>query len=176
MWHDIFDTVTERAYHTRMSPTLAKPSRAQSFEPETRRVVRFRRRGASLGLGANNVTDLMGQIERGFSYQTLLSLEANSGVPLALLASVIGIPERTLARRKASGKLEPQESERLLRVSNLFEKCVELFEGDVAAAVNWLTSPKKALNHQSPLLYARTELGAREVEDLIGRMEHGVFS
>ena len=55
-----------------------------------------------------------------------------------MLASIIGIPERTLARRKAVGKLEPDESERLLRVSNLFEKSVELFEGDVTAAVNWL--------------------------------------
>ncbi len=131
---------------------------------------------ASLGLGASNISDLMRQIERGFAFETLLRLEANSGVSLALLASVIGIPERTLARRKAAGRLEPDESERLLRVSNLFEKCVELFEGDVTAAVNWLTSPKRALNHQSPLLYARTELGAREVEDLIGRLDHGVFS
>jgi len=46
----------------------------------------------------------------------------------------------------------------------------------VAAAVNWLTSPKKALNRQTPLLYARTELGAREVEDLIGRLDQGIFS
>jgi putative toxin-antitoxin system antitoxin component (TIGR02293 family) len=64
----------------------------------------------------------------------------------------------------------------LLRVSSLFEKSVDLFEGDVAAAVNWLTSPKKALNRQTPLLYARTEVGAREVEDLIGRLDHGIFS
>jgi putative toxin-antitoxin system antitoxin component (TIGR02293 family) len=87
-----------------------------------------------------------------------------------------GIPERTLARRKTAGKLAPDESERLLRIANLFEKCVELFEGDVTAAVNWLTSPKKALNQERPLMYARTEFGAREVEDLIGRLEHGVFS
>ena len=176
MWQEIFDTVAEAAYHVCMNQTVAKASSAQSFQPTTRRVVRFRRRGASLGLRTSNISDLMQQIERGFSFEALLSLEANSGVSLTLLASVIGIPERTLARRKAAGKLEPEESERLLRVSNLFEKCVELFEGDVAAAVNWLTSPKKALNHQPPLLYARTELGAREVEDLIGRLEHGVFS
>ena len=67
-------------------------------------------------------------------------------------------------------------SKRLLRLSSLFEKCVDLYEGDVAAAVDWLTSPKKALNRQTPLLYARTELGAREVEDLIGRLDHGIFA
>ena len=140
-----------------------------------RPVARFRKRGGSLGLGASKV-ELFRQIEHGFAFETLLRLEENSGLSLATLASVIGIPERTLARRKAAGKFEPSESERLLRIATLFEQCVELFEGDVTAAVHWLTSPKKALEDQPPLLYARTELGAREVEDLIGRVEHGVFS
>lgn len=142
----------------------------------SRRAMRFRGRGASLGLGASNTAELIQQIERGFSFATLRTLEVNSGLALSLLASILGIPERTLARRKTAGKLAPDESERLLRISNLFEKCVELFEGDVTAAVNWLTTPKKALNQERPLMYARTEFGAREVEDLIGRLEHGVFS
>jgi putative toxin-antitoxin system antitoxin component (TIGR02293 family) len=159
-----------------MSRPATKPSSKQSSEPANRPAVRFRKRGGSLGIGANSTPDLLRQIEQGFSFETLLRLEANSGVSLALLASVIGIPERTLARRKASGRLEPGESERLLRVSSLFEKSVDLFEGNVTAAVHWLTSPKKALNGQTPLLYARTELGAREVEDLIGRLDQGIFS
>ena len=149
---------------------------APSMLPESGKRRRFRNRGASLGLRAGSVSDLMEQIEQGFSFDTLLRLEANSGVSLILLASIIGVPERTLARRKATGKLERDESERLLRVSSLFEKCVELFEGDVTAAVHWLTTPKGALRRHPPLLYARTELGAREVEDLIGRVDHGVFS
>jgi putative toxin-antitoxin system antitoxin component (TIGR02293 family) len=47
---------------------------------------------------------------------------------------------------------------------------------DVAGAISWLAAPKKALGHETPLAYSRTELGAREVENLIGRLEHGVFS
>ena len=141
-----------------------------------RPVARFRKRGGSLGLGSGSKVDLLRQIEHGFPFETLLHLEENSGLPVATLAAVMGIPERTLARRKAAGKFEPNESERLLRIATLFEQCVELFEGDVAAAVRWLTAGKKALNDEAPLAYARTELGAREVEDLIGRVEHGVFS
>lgn len=113
---------------------------------------------------------------RGFSYQALLAFEANSGVSLQALAGTIGIPERTLARRRVAGRLAPEESERLLRLSSIFEKAVELFEGDVSAAVQWLAAPKRALENQTPLEYARTEVGAREVENLIGRLEHGVFS
>jgi putative toxin-antitoxin system antitoxin component (TIGR02293 family) len=159
-----------------MSEATTKTLRIAFLPAGSRRVMRFRGRGASLGLGARNTAGLIQQIAHGFSFATLQTLESNSGLGLSLLASIIGIPERTLARRKTAGKLAPDESERLLRISNLFEKCVELFEGDVAAAVNWLTTPKKALNHEPPLMYARTEFGAREVEDLIGRLEHGVFA
>lgn len=159
-----------------MKANAARRSNNPSSATAARRTSRFSKRGESIGLTASNTFEWMEQIDRGFGFETLLRLEKNSGVSLALLASIIGIPERTLARRRAAGKIEPGESERLLRLSTLFEKCVELFEGDVSAAVNWLTSPKKALNNQPPLLYARSELGAREVEDLIGRVDHGVFS
>ncbi len=145
-------------------------------QPASRPVIRFRKRGGSLGLAYKSAAELMRQLDQGFPFHTLVKLEENSGLSLAVLASIIGIPERTLARRKSSGRFEPGESERLLRIAILFEQCVELFEGDVTAAVRWLTSSKKALNDQPPLQYARTELGAREVENLIGRLEHGVFS
>lgn len=129
-----------------------------------------------MGVTAARTDDLVRQIERGLPFKALESFAALSGLPVALVASVLGIPERTLARRKVAGKLAPDESERLLRVSLVFEKAVELFEGDVAGGASWLTSPQKAIGHQTPLAYSRTELGAREVENLIGRLEHGVFS
>ena len=68
------------------------------------------------------------------------------------------------------------ESERLLRISAVFERAVDLFEGDVAAAVAWLNRPNRALGHQTPLDFSGSALGAREVENLIGRLDHGVFS
>jgi len=142
----------------------------------SRRVARFRARGASLGLKAGRTDQLIREVERGFSYKALESLAAASGVEISVIATVIGIPDRTLARRKTAGKLASDESERLLRLSAIFENAVRLFEGDVPAAVAWLTSAKKALGHQSPLAYSRTEVGGREVENLIGRLEHGVFS
>jgi putative toxin-antitoxin system antitoxin component (TIGR02293 family) len=132
--------------------------------------------GSSLGLAANNTAELILQVERGFSYKALRTFESNSGMSISMIASVIGVPARTLARRKAVGRITPEESERLLRISTVFEKAVELFEGDVAEAVNWLTNPRKIFDNRPPLVYARTEVGAREVENLIGRLEHGAFS
>ena len=133
-------------------------------------------RGAVLGLVASSPSELIQQVERGFSFKAFHNLESRSGLPGNTLASLVGIPPRTLARRKSKGKLSPDESERLLRLSRVFELAVDLFEGDNAAALRWLTAPRKALEGNTPLAYARTEVGAREVENLIGRMEHGVFA
>ena len=140
------------------------------------KTARFKITGESLGFSIETVSDLIRAVMRGFSYQALIAFETNSGLSLQTLAETIGIPERTLARRKAAGRLAPEESERLLRLSSIFEKAVDLFEGDVPSAVHWLSVPKRALGNHTPLQYARTEIGAREVENLIGRLEHGVFS
>jgi putative toxin-antitoxin system antitoxin component (TIGR02293 family) len=142
----------------------------------SRQPLRYRLRGSTLGLTPANPTELIQQLERGFSFKTLQTFESRSGLALSRLAATIGIPERTLARRRVSRRLTPDESERLLRISAIFEDAVDLFEGDVAAAVNWLNTPRKLLGDRSPLAYARTETGAREVENLIGRLEHGIFS
>ncbi|MGH9404590.1 MAG: type II RES/Xre toxin-antitoxin system antitoxin [Terriglobia bacterium] len=146
------------------------------FEPAPRRRVHFKTRGASLGLTRGGTHDLVRQVEHGLSFKALESLGAESGLGVPHLASVLGIPERTLARRKASGRLSPEESERLLRLSIVFERAVELFAGDAARAIAWMARPNKALGYESPLVYSRTELGAREVENVIGRLEHGVFA
>lgn len=132
--------------------------------------------GRALGLRVRSSGELIRQVGRGFSFHTMRELETHSGIPLPEIASVIGLPGRTLARRKASGRLTSDESEKLLRLSSVFEQAVELFEGDQSGALKWLTTPKKALENQTPLSYSRTELGAREVENLIGRLEYGVFA
>jgi putative toxin-antitoxin system antitoxin component (TIGR02293 family) len=139
-------------------------------------VVHFKTRGGSLGLNPTGTDDLISQIERGLPFKALESLAELTGLHVTTIALLLRMPERTLARRKAAGRLAPEESERLLRISGVFENALQLFEGNVAAAVTWLTSPKRALGDHTPLAYSRTEPGAREVENLIGRLEHGVFS
>ena len=175
-WHAIFAIMAGMRYASVMA-VLAK-TKATSYErrPATSRHARFGSRGASLGIRNAGTPELIEQLEAGFPFDALRKFEANSGVASAELVSILGIPERTLARRRTAGRFAPEESERLFRISSVFEKAVELFDDDVASAVQWLTTPKKALGGGIPLRYARTEPGAREVENLIGRLEYGVFS
>ena len=53
-------------------------------------------------------------------------------------------------------------------------KALELFEGDFDGAKVWLFGPLPGLAGHAPIDFAKTEVGAREVENLIGRLEHGI--
>lgn len=63
-----------------------------------------------------------------------------------------------------------------MRICMLFDRTLEMVGGDQETARAWFKHPKRALGGKTPLEFADTELGAREVEDLLGRLKHGVFS
>lgn len=132
--------------------------------------------GLLLGFEPQSTEAMLRRLQDGFPFQAFEHLRGNTALPVEALLSFVRIPQRTLARRKSRGTLDALESERLVRLARLFGLCIELFEGDVAAARRWLVTPQKALSGATPLEMGRTELGAREVENLIGRLEHGVFS
>jgi len=69
-----------------------------------------------------------------------------------------------------------KSSDHRLRATRVFAKALELFEGDRKAASEWMISALPALGGETPIDTARTELGARQVENLVGRLEHGVYS
>jgi putative toxin-antitoxin system antitoxin component (TIGR02293 family) len=119
---------------------------------------------------------LVGLLKAGLSFGMLVRFQKKAQLPMSVVAKVLHLPPRTLARRKAGGTLTCRESERLVRLADLFDKAVALFEGDAAAATAWLQSANKGLGNQVPLDFAETEIGARAVEDLIGRLEFGVYS
>jgi putative toxin-antitoxin system antitoxin component (TIGR02293 family) len=131
--------------------------------------------GSSLDLRIDDVPALVKQIRRGLHFNKLTLFQRTSLLPLESITRVMQLPRRTLARRKQSRILSPEESERLVRLAQVFEKATNLFEGEKSAARAWLNSPCKALGNVAPLVAAETELGARAVEDVIGQLEHGVF-
>lgn len=90
------------------------------------------------------------------------------------LAPLLGISSATLQRRKKTGRLGTTESERVVRFARLFGIATEVFES-TAAACQWLKTPNRSTAGESPLHYADTEYGAREVENILGRIDHGVF-
>ena len=129
-----------------------------------------------LGLRAQDPIQIVRRVEQGLEFKALERFQKNSQLSTGDLAELVDIKLRTLHRRKEQGRLEPDESDRLLRVSRVFGKAIELFEGDGEAARRWLSTPSKALRGERPLALARTDLGSREVEALMDRLEHGVLT
>jgi putative toxin-antitoxin system antitoxin component (TIGR02293 family) len=129
-----------------------------------------------LGLREFDAATLLRKVEKGLEFKAFDRLRRNLYLTQAELLDVVRIPQRTLTRRRHDGRFTPEESDRLLRLSRLFARTVELFDGDADAARKWLSGAQPSLGGAIPLELARTELGAREVETAIGRIEHGVFS
>jgi putative toxin-antitoxin system antitoxin component (TIGR02293 family) len=125
--------------------------------------------------GGYSPSKLIQIIKHGLPVQELDVLQASLDMPLERLASKLGISKATLHRRKSQGRLGREESDRVLRFARLMGKAVEVLEGEENAR-RWLSSSQFGLGGAVPLDYAETEVGAREVEDLLGRIEYGVYS
>ena len=129
-----------------------------------------------LGVKYKNSLGLARQVESGLAFGAMERLSRKSGLPLDLLRIAVRITPRTLTRRRSEKRLSPEESDRLVSVSRLIALTISLFGGRIDSAARWFTSPNRALAMRSPIDMASTEVGSREVEDLIGRLEHGVYS
>ena len=60
-------------------------------------------------------------------------------------------------------------------LQKLVSRTQEVFE-DKEVAVQWLESPNPILNNKKPIDLATTDAGLNEVLQLLGRLEHGIFS
>ena len=129
-----------------------------------------------LGFTDFDAVSLQAKVQEGFRFTKLVNLTEAMGMTLEDTAGILFISSRSLQRRKTEGRLHAGESDRLLRLSRVFGRAIQLFEGDKDAAVSWMNKPLPALGSLSPLVMSKTEPGALDVERLIGRLEHGVFS
>jgi putative toxin-antitoxin system antitoxin component (TIGR02293 family) len=116
------------------------------------------------------------RVEEGLPVTDLVEFGREAGFTIEELARLVHIPPRTYARRVASkARLSLPEGERAMRVMRLYDQAKQLF-GTHENTRQWLNTELPALGWRTPLDFAQTEPGAREVENLIGRIEHGIIS
>lgn len=109
------------------------------------------------------------------------------GIPFSALAAflkdvdrdsvleALRMSKRTFERRREQGRLLPDESDRFYRLVQLYALATDVL-GDTASARDWMSSPAVAFAGRQPLEIARNEAGARQIEDLLLRIEHGVYN
>jgi len=111
----------------------------------------------------------------GFPYAPFESVLKRLGWTRAQVGEALGLPERTLARRKQEGKFQPLESDRVFRFLQVVAHAIETI-GDDEKAGRWLTKPNRALMGKVPLQLLNTPIGASQVDEILGRIDHGLYS
>jgi putative toxin-antitoxin system antitoxin component (TIGR02293 family) len=117
----------------------------------------------------------IGSVRRGLSTQVFKSVAASLGFSDRELALVLKIPNRTLDRRLKHDVLSPDESDRLARVANILKRAQKVF-GNTEKARDWMNTPLSAFEGETPLQRADTSIGANQVDDVLGRIDYGVYS
>ena len=117
--------------------------------------------------------DLMRLVRRGVPTQALDHFLTASHLTFGSIERHV-LARRTFKRRQdAAQPLDPMESDRLMRLVRLVAAADETF-GDQQKAMAWLGRENRVLDGQTPLSLADTDLGARSVETLLGRIGHGL--
>lgn len=124
----------------------------------------------TLGLPSRGTT-LYDLIHLGPPFEHIDQVASLLLVKREIISTAIGISSTTIARRAKAGRFNVVESDRLIALIAVFEEALSLFEGDAAAARDWMRWPVRGLGSRCPInmLGARVEMKA--VLDLIGRLE-----
>lgn len=128
-----------------------------------------------LRLDAASERGLRRSVEAGLPYASLEAVMRKFGLARPDVSTVLRLPVRTMARRKREGRLDPDESDRLLRLARIAAEAARIL-GTEEKAVGWLRDPNIALGGEVPMDLLQTDIGARQVEEILGRIEYGLYS
>ncbi len=119
--------------------------------------------------------ELLPHVRKGLPYRSIENVARELELTVDETADSLGLARRTMARRKTLRTLDPSESERVVRLGSALAFAADVI-GSRTKARAWLTAPNRALGGVPPLSLLDTDIGARAVEDVLVRIEHGVFS
>jgi putative toxin-antitoxin system antitoxin component (TIGR02293 family) len=144
-------------------------------EAETTRVVSLLGGQKTLALRVRTAADMQQVLRQGLPYAAFEAVRAALDLNTATLVGLVGASSRTMARRKVSRVLSPTESDRLYRIARVTAEAEDVF-GTLETARLWLHRPNQALAGETPVSQLDTEIGERQVEQLLDRIEHGIHS
>jgi putative toxin-antitoxin system antitoxin component (TIGR02293 family) len=129
-----------------------------------------------LGTTLTTEDDLIELVRNGIPYQALERVAKGLDMSLEEAAASLKLPRRSISRRKEKGeRLNHEESERVLRLTRIAARAEEVL-GSMEKAYRWLRKPNRALGGKPPLSMLDVDVGAQQVEHVLGRIQYGVYS
>ena len=130
--------------------------------------------GMTLGLPSRG-TKLHDLVHEGLPFEYLERIANALQMQREDISKAICVSPSTMARRAKAARFSSLESDRLVALIAVFENALTLFENDVAAATEWMSTPVRGLGSKRPLDMMRTRVETEAVFDLIGRLERGAL-
>lgn len=114
-------------------------------------------------------------VEEGISKKALEKLKEKSGLDYDQLSRLLNVSRTTLIALKGKAKFNTDISDKILGLADIYSYGYEVFE-DHSRFNEWIFRPNGALGGQSPFELLRNSFGREEVKNLIGRIDHGIYS
>jgi putative toxin-antitoxin system antitoxin component (TIGR02293 family) len=127
-------------------------------------------------LGNGNIITLIHTVRQGIGFAAFMSLVDKSPFTISEWCTFLHLSERTMQRyRKEAKKFDPIHSEKILEITMLYRKGVEVF-GDAERFDSWLNSTSIALGNVKPKELLDNSFGITLLKDELGRIEYGVLA
>jgi putative toxin-antitoxin system antitoxin component (TIGR02293 family) len=127
-----------------------------------------------LGRALRSADDLATRVREGLPFSSLRAVMEQYGIAGEVICTILHLSRRNLLRRKEQGRLSPDESDRLYRLARVLAHANRVFR-DLEESAEWIQAPNRSLGKQQPLALLDTDIGAQQVDDVLGRIEHGII-
>jgi putative toxin-antitoxin system antitoxin component (TIGR02293 family) len=130
---------------------------------------------AVVGFNLDEPKEAIRHIRSGLNFKVINAVARYLAIDDKILSNSLGIPQRTFSRLKSRDLLNPEQSEKALRLVRIIERTEQVFT-DPGAARGWLNTENRALDGARPLELVDTDVGADLVLRTLGRIEQGIFA
>jgi putative toxin-antitoxin system antitoxin component (TIGR02293 family) len=127
-----------------------------------------------LGRGVRSPEELVDKVRNGLPFAALSAVMEEYGISRDVVCDVLQLSSRNFLRRKEQKRLSADESDRLYRLARVLAHANRVFENSDESA-EWIQTPNAALGKQQPLTLLDTDIGVQQVDQVLGRIEHGII-
>lgn len=115
------------------------------------------------------------RVRQGMTKSDLEAVKENFSLDYETLARILSVAKATLFNKKGAERFGPALSEKIFALADLYSYGLDVF-GEKALFNSWMEQENRALGYTQPINWLDTLIGIGEIKNLIGRIEHGVYS